>query len=134
MVGADTRLVQEMEMIHSSKQSKFKLLAHNSKAQLSFHDCADTGEHLNIGAAYHAIKEVHDWHTFIIINDKKFNSVCFEEVQPCKGCCWQMRGPSLVCSECYRYPGLPHPEICRDNFHLKPKLWDRIKKFLLTPF
>lgn len=61
---------------------KFKLLEHNTVDQLKYggHDYDDTKKHLKIGQIYKGEKEVHGWHTYIIINNNKFNSVCFEEL------------------------------------------------------
>jgi len=60
--------------------SRFKLLEHNSDEQMRFGGCDDTREYLLEGNVYVGTKEVHSWHTHIIINKRKFNSVCFEEL------------------------------------------------------
>jgi len=59
---------------------KFRLKEHNTKEQMNFGDCSDTRKYLEVGKVYDGIKEVHSWHTKIIINGVAFNSVCFEEV------------------------------------------------------
>lgn len=60
--------------------SKFKLIEHNTHEQMRWAGNDDTREHLEVGKVYEAIEEVLSFHTNIIINGKKFNSVCFHEV------------------------------------------------------
>jgi hypothetical protein len=60
--------------------SKFKLLEHNDDMQMRFVGGDDTRKYLIEGNVYDGIKEVHSWYTHIIINKRKFNSVCFEEL------------------------------------------------------
>lgn len=61
---------------------RFKLVKHNTKYQLM---CgkryADTSKWLEEGKIY-GVDDVivHDWHTEIVIEGRRFNSVCFEEL------------------------------------------------------
>ena len=59
---------------------KFKLITHNTKEQMGWGSNDDTREHLLLGVVYECEVEPHSWHTKLLIGDKKFNSVCFEEV------------------------------------------------------
>ena len=67
-------------MIHSIEKVKVKLIEHNNKDQKEWGSNDDTKDGLKIGKEYDAVKEVHDWHTKIIIGGKKYNSVCFLQV------------------------------------------------------
>lgn len=67
------------------KWKKFRLVEHNSNEQMNWGDNDDTREHLCIGEVYDAEVDVHRWHTKLIINGKKFNSVCFEEEENSQG-------------------------------------------------
>lgn len=66
------------------KASLFKLIEHNSEAQMNFSSHDDTRKHLTVGKIYAGIKEVHSFHTEIWIGDNEFNSVCFEEIESTK--------------------------------------------------
>jgi len=57
---------------------RYKLVQHNSKCQRKWGGNDDTRKHLKIGEIYEGAVEIHSWHTKIIIDGKKFNSVCFE--------------------------------------------------------
>ncbi|KKM61559.1 hypothetical protein LCGC14_1530510 [marine sediment metagenome] len=59
---------------------KFKLTKHNTKPQMNWGGNDDTRNHLKIGEIYNVEVEVHSWHTKLLIDGKKFNHVCFEEV------------------------------------------------------
>lgn len=59
---------------------KFKLLFHNSVVQMNWGNNDDTIEHLKLGQIYEGKKEIHRWHTKIIIDGRKYNSVCFKEL------------------------------------------------------
>ncbi len=59
---------------------KFKLIKHNSDDQRKWSSNDDTNKYLIVGNTYEGEKEVHSYHTKIIIDGKKFNSVCFEEI------------------------------------------------------
>lgn len=61
--------------------AKYKLVAHNSRPQRQWAHSDDTRKHLTVGEVYKAETEVHGWHTILIINGKRFNSVCFEKVE-----------------------------------------------------
>lgn len=58
---------------------KYRLVEHTADNEPRF-GCDDTRKHLIIGEVYIAEVEVHSWHTKLIIDNKKFNSVCFELV------------------------------------------------------
>ena len=59
---------------------KFRLTEHNSIWQKNWDCNDDTREHLVVGEIYEAEVEVHKWHTKLLINGKRFNSICFEEI------------------------------------------------------
>ena len=59
---------------------KFKLIKHNSKTQMNWGSNDDTRTNLTIGRTYEAEVEVHNWHTKLIIDGKKYNHVCFEQI------------------------------------------------------
>lgn len=58
-----------------------KLIEHNTSGQENWGACDDTTPFLEEGEIYEAVVEVHSWHTKLIINGKKFNSVCFERME-----------------------------------------------------
>ena len=60
-----------------NKIKRFILKEHNSKEQIKWGANDDTREFLEVGKTYEGYTEEHSWHTKIIINGKKFNSVCF---------------------------------------------------------
>lgn len=60
---------------------QYKLVEHNSDAQMNWGGNDDTRKHLVVGEVYGVVVEEHKWHTKLIINGKKFNSVCFEKVK-----------------------------------------------------
>ena len=59
-----------------------KLKKHNSDDQLNYgsHGFADTREFLKEGKEYEAVIDEHSWHTYVCINGKGFNVVCFEQL------------------------------------------------------
>ncbi len=59
---------------------KYILKEHNSKDQMNWAGCDDTRKYLRIGEKYEAKEEIHDWYTKLIIDGKKYNSVCFKEI------------------------------------------------------
>lgn len=63
---------------------KVKLIKHNTDCQMRYSGYDDTGKYLKVDEIYEvAEKIVYNWHTEIYLKefpDKKFNSVCFEEV------------------------------------------------------
>jgi len=61
---------------------KVKLKEHNSDTQLTYGALgyADTREHLEEGKEYEAIIDQHEWHTYVCIDGKGYNSVCFETI------------------------------------------------------
>ena len=61
--------------------SKYRLVKHNSCEQMNWGGNDDTKKCLVVGRIYNAKAEPHKWHTKLIINGKKFNKVCFEEVK-----------------------------------------------------
>ncbi len=61
--------------------NKFELISHNTVDQKRWGNNDDTRKYLKVGEIYEGEKEIHSWHTKIIINGKKFNSVCFEEIK-----------------------------------------------------
>jgi hypothetical protein len=63
---------------------RFKLIEHNTPEQQNWASHDDTREYLTVGKVYEGEKEVHSWHTKILINGHNFNSVCFEEILKCK--------------------------------------------------
>ena len=67
-------------MIHSTEKVKVKLIEHNDKDQMNWGSNDDTTDRLKTNLVYDAVKEIHDWHTKIIIDGKKYNSVCFLQV------------------------------------------------------
>ena len=69
-----------IDHIEDKTKLKFKLKEHNSIDQLNFGHCDDTRKYLEVGKIYEGEKEVHSWHTKIIIEGHCFNSVCFEEI------------------------------------------------------
>ena len=60
--------------------NRYKLIEHNTDEQMNWGDNDDTRGHLVVGEVYDAKVETHKWHTKLLIGDKKFNSICFEEV------------------------------------------------------
>ncbi len=62
---------------------KVKLTQHNSDTQLTYggHGFKDSRKYLEEDTEYEAIIEEHDWHTFIYIDGRGFNSVCFEVLE-----------------------------------------------------
>lgn len=63
---------------------EFRLINHNTPNQRRFGGCDDTVNNLVEGCVYEAEVEEHTWHTKLIIDGKKYNSVCFEEVTDCE--------------------------------------------------
>ena len=59
---------------------KVKLKEHNSEIQLTYGGLGydDTRKHLEEGKEYDAVIDQHSWHTYVCINNKSFNSVCFD--------------------------------------------------------
>lgn len=60
---------------------KVRLVKHSSQGQKNWGFNDDTRKYLEIGQVYNAEVKTHNWHTKYIINGKKFNSVCFEELK-----------------------------------------------------
>ena len=60
---------------------KYKLIEHNSKGQRGWGANDDTRKYLELGKVYDGKEEKHTWHTKIIIDGKKFNSVCFKAIK-----------------------------------------------------
>ncbi len=67
----------------STETKSFKLIKHNSEDQLTWghHGYEDTRTHLKEGEVYKADEVMHEWHTEIIIDNKSYNSVCFEGIE-----------------------------------------------------
>jgi len=63
---------------------KFKLVEHNDDVQMNWGGNDDTRKHLSVGSVYEAEVDVHNWHTKLIIDGKKYNAVCFKEIKPKK--------------------------------------------------
>ena len=59
---------------------KFKLKEHNSDMQMNWGANDDTRTNLTIGETYEAEVEVHSWHTKLLIDGKKYNHTCFEQI------------------------------------------------------
>lgn len=59
---------------------KVTLQKHNSDTQLTYggHGYADTRKHLEEGTEYDAVIDRHEWHTYVCIDGRGYNSVCFE--------------------------------------------------------
>jgi hypothetical protein len=55
-----------------------KAIHHNSDAQMNWGGNDDTRKYLRVGETYDFVREIHSWHTKIIIDGNKFNSVCFK--------------------------------------------------------
>jgi len=66
--------------MRNKRKRKYKLIKHNDDGQRRWGANDDTRDYLKVGTTYVGISEVHSWHTKIIIDGKKFNSVCFEQV------------------------------------------------------
>ncbi len=66
---------------------KVKLTKHNSDIQLTYgcHGYADTREHLEENKEYEAVIDKHEWHTYVCIDGKGFNSVCFDFTESVNG-------------------------------------------------
>lgn len=59
---------------------QYRLVEHNSDVQMRWGSNDDTRKYLTVGLIYDAEVEIHNWHTKLVIGDKKFNVVCFEFV------------------------------------------------------
>lgn len=61
--------------------ARCKLLKHNDKCQMGgigLPSFDDTKKHLTVGETYSCSARQYDWYTVLVIDGKRFNSVCFE--------------------------------------------------------
>ena len=59
---------------------RFKLIKHNSNDQMNWGSHDDTRIFLTEGESYDGYEEVHSSYTRVMIGDRSFNSVCFENL------------------------------------------------------
>ena len=59
---------------------KVKLTQHNSDTQLTYggHGYDDTRKYLEENTEYDAVVDQRDWNTYVCIDGKRYNSVCFD--------------------------------------------------------